>query len=560
MSTIDRRIGLLFFIFVLLLSAAVARAAYLGSVRAGALRRAARIEQVSMQPIPAERGTITDRHGSVFAISEAADDVAADPLLTRNPVWAAHALTRILHIPALTLEGKLSRPTGYVLLAKQVPVVTAKQAQVALAARNVPLTLTPDMKRVYPRAWSASQVLGWTASYLDYRGATGLEYEYNSQLAGENGVRRVIDDARGQPISITNVRPARAGSTIKLSIDAPLQDEVEQVLAGVGAEYSPKLATAIVMNPDTGAILALGNWPRVDANNPYVGPSSTAVDNAVQDHAVSFTYEPGSTFKAITVAGALQDGLISPNTSFDIPPDLSIYGSTISDAEAHGYETLTTAGILKYSSNIGADLIGQRLGATRFNDWVHRFGFGTPTGVDLPGEDPGFILSPSKYSGTSMYNLPFGQGESVTPMQIAAAYAAIANGGILRPPHVVQSIGGHAVPTPAGHRVVSASVAAELRNMLRGVYGEGGTASGAGIPGYDMAGKTGTASIAIDGHYSQSEYVASFVGMVPANHPKLLGLVVVDEPQGAIYGGSVAAPAFQKIVGWAVPYLGISPR
>ena len=239
---------------------------------------------------------------------------------------------------------------------------------------------------------------------------------------------------------------------------------------------------------------------------------------------------------------------------------LQVADRQIHDAEAHGYETLSVAGILKYSSNIGADLIGAKLGPYRFNAWVHKFGFGSMTGVDLPGEDGGIILPVDKYSGSSMGNLPFGQGESVTPMQIAAAYAAIANGGILRSPHVVAAIGGQRVHVPAGHRIISEQTASELRTMLIGVFGDGGTASGAAIPGYQMAGKTGTANIAVDGHYSDSEYVASFVGMVPADHPQLLALVVVDQPKGSIYGGSVAAPAFQKIVGWAVPYLGISPR
>jgi cell division protein FtsI/penicillin-binding protein 2 len=309
------------------------------------------------------------------------------------------------------------------------------------------------------------------------------------------------------------------------------------------------------MNPQTGAILALANWPRVNANDPYAAPNW-----AIQDRAVSFNYEPGSTFKAITVAGALQDGLVTPSTQFGVPPVLQVADRQIHDAEPHGFETLTVAQILQVSSNIGADEIGAKLGASRFNHWVHQFGFGSPTGVNLPGEDGGIILPLSKYSGSSMGNLPFGQGESVTPMQMAAAYSAIANGGILRPPHVVQSIGGDAAKVPAGHRIISESTAAELRQMLIGVFGDGGTASGAAIPGYSMAGKTGTANIAINGHYSSSEYVASFVGMVPANHPQLLGLVVVDEPQGSIYGGSVAAPAFQKIVGWAVPYFGIPPK
>jgi cell division protein FtsI (penicillin-binding protein 3) len=557
MASIDRRIGLLFLVFVSLLVIAVMRATYLGSVRAGTLQRAAETQQVTTVRLPAERGEITDRNGGVLALSEAADDVIADPFLIKHPLQDAQKLSPVLGVPVLTLAAALSKPhSGYSVLAKLVPATTARQAQ-----KLVPngITLTPDMKRVYPRSWAASQVIGWTAGW-DGQGAAGLEYRYNRQLQGTNGVRKIVNDAIGQPISIDDTRPTRPGKTIRLTLDAQLQDEVEQVLAGVGAQYSPVGASAIVMNPQTGAILALANWPQVNANSPYAGPSSAAVNRAIQDRAVAFTYEPGSTFKAFTVAGALQDGLISPSTDFNIPPVLQVADRQIHDAEAHGWETLTTAGILKYSSNIGADLIGAKLGASRFNYWVHRFGFGSPTGVDLPGEDQGIILPLAKYSGSTMGNLPFGQGESVTPMQMAAAYSAIANGGILRAPHIVQSVGAKQQPIPKGTRILSSTTAAQLRDMLVGVYGEGGTASGAGIPGYVMAGKTGTAQIAVGGHYSSSAYVASFVGMVPANHPQLLGMVVVDDPQGSIYGGSVAAPAFQKIVGWAVPYLGISPH
>jgi cell division protein FtsI/penicillin-binding protein 2 len=309
------------------------------------------------------------------------------------------------------------------------------------------------------------------------------------------------------------------------------------------------------MNPNSGQILALANWPRLDPNNP-----SAARPQAYEDWAVGLNYEPGSTFKAITVGAALQDGLITPSTRFGIPPVLDVAGRQIHDAELHGYETLTVAQILKFSSNIGAVEIGSKLGAKRFDYWVHRFGFGAPTGVDLPGEQEGIVRHWWQYSGSSMGNLPFGQGESVTPMQVLTAYAAIANGGILRAPRIVQSIGGKPLPASRGQRVISPRVAAQLRTMLRGVLADGGTASGAAIPGYDMAGKTGTANIAVNGRYSNSEYVASFVGMVPTNHPRLLALVVVDQPHGGIYGGSVAAPAFQRIIGWAVPYFGIDPR
>ncbi len=559
MGSIDRRIGIIFLAFLVLLGTAVARATYLGAVRAGSLQRAAETQQVQTVPLPAERGAITDRNGVELAISESSDDVAADPYLIKDPLTVAKALSPLLGKPTLTVLALLTKPhTGFVYLAHQLPVSRAT------AIRNLKIdgkpidgmTLTPQVSRNYPRSWAASQVIG----DIDWgvhgpHGISGIEYRYNTVLSGRSGVRKIVNDAIGQPISIDNVKPAKPGKTIKLTLDAALQDEVERVLADVGSQYSPKGATAIIMNPNTGAILALANWPRINANDPNGAPTY-----ATQDRAVSFNYEPGSTFKAITVAGAIQDGLVSPSTPFDVPPVLQVADRQIHDAEAHGYETLSVANILKVSSNIGADLIGMKLGASRFNSWVHRFGFGSPTGVDLPGEDGGIILPLSKYSGSTMGNLPFGQGESVTPIQMAAAYSAIANGGILRPPHIVGAIGGQPTKLPAGHRIISASTAAELRNMLIGVYGEGGTASGAGITGYDMAGKTGTASIAINGHYSDTEYIASFVGMVPANHPQLLGLVVVDRPQGAIYGGSVAAPAFQKIVGWAVPYLGLSPR
>jgi cell division protein FtsI/penicillin-binding protein 2 len=386
--------------------------------------------------------------------------------------------------------------------------------------------------------------------HLDGGGASGIEFQYDHALQGTNGVRRIVSDARGQPISIDDLRPTVPGKTVALTIDSGLQQEVERVLAEVGAEYSPHGATAIAIDPSTGAILALANWPATANGSPA----------AAEDQAIGLNYEPGSTFKAITVAGALQDGLVTPNTQFDIPPVLQFADRQIHDAEYHGYETLNVANILKVSSNIGADLIGMRLGAKRFDYWVHRFGFGQPTGVDLPGEQSGIVLHWWQYSGSSMANLPFGQGESVTPMQMVAAYSAIANGGILRSPHVVRSVGGKPTPLPAGRQIISATTASELRDMLRGVFADGGTASGAQIDGYDMAGKTGTANIAVDGHYSDSAYVASFIGMVPTDRPRLVVAVVVNQPHGSIFGGSVAAPAFQQIAGWAVPYLGIPPR
>jgi cell division protein FtsI (penicillin-binding protein 3) len=558
MVAIDRRVGLIFVAFLSLLAVAVVRAVYLGVVRADSLQQAAVSQQITNVPIPATRGAITDRSGVELALSESAADIVADPYLIKrgNPMLMAQTMAPLLHMPVLKVLTTITKPnTGYVVVAREVTPATA-QSILALKFDSKPIngiTSIPDVKRVYPRDSTAAQVLGGVYGSSG-AGDAGLEYEYNKFLSGTAGERRIVNDAIHQPISIDEVRPMHSGKTVQLTLDAALQNEVEQVLAGVGEQYSPRAATAIAMNPDTGAILALANWPQVNANDPSAVRS---VDD--RDHAVADSYEPGSTFKAITVAGALQDGVVTPSTPFDVPPVLQVADRQIHDAESHGYETLSTAQILKVSSNIGADLIGMRLGANRFSYWVQKFGFGSTTGSDIPGEQTGIVLPVSKYSGSSMGNLPMGQGESVTPIQMATAYSAIANGGILRSPHIVASIGGKAEALPAGHRIISANTAASVRDMLRGVLADGGTASGAAIPGFDLAGKTGTANVVVDGKYSSSEYIASFIGMVPASAPKLVVAVMVDEPQGSIYGGSVAAPAFQKIVGWAVPHFGISP-
>jgi cell division protein FtsI/penicillin-binding protein 2 len=550
-AVIDRRIGFLFVAFVGLLSFAMMRAVYLGAVQAGSLQRAAATQQVTKLSLPAPRGTVTDRNGVELAISESADDVAADPYLVKDPLAASQHLAPLLGKPQATILAALSRRhTGFVYLAHLIP---GDRAATITKLRINGITIIPQVTRVYPRSWAASQVLGHVG-WGDH-GLSGIEYRYDRLLRGSDGARRIVNDAIGQPISIDDVSQTRPGRTLQLTIDAPLQDEVEQVLAGVGATYSPKGATAIAMDPNTGEILALANWPRVNANDPSGAPSY-----ANENRAVGFDYEPGSTFKAFTVAGALQDGVVTPDTVFQVPSVLQVADRQIHDAESHGDEALAVKDILRVSSNIGADEIGMKLGAKRFDYWVHKFGFGARTGIDLPGEERGIVLHSWQYSGSSMGNLPMGQGESVTPIQIATAYSAIANGGVLVPPHIVKAVGGKAAQMPRGHRIISATAAGELRTMLRGVFADGGTASGAMIPGYDMAGKTGTANEVVHGQYSSTAYAASFIGFVPASHPRLLVAVMVDQPQGAIYGGSVAAPAFQKIVGWAVPYFGFSPR
>src|SRR5947209_93826 len=550
--TTERRVGQLFAVFLVLLAVAGVRTAYLAAVKGGSLRQRAASQQTTAVTVPAQRGSIVDRHGTQLAVSEPADDIAANPRLIVDPVAAARRLAPLLHQGADAIAVKLAaRGSGFVYLARQVPADMAERIRRLNIAG---LQFTSVDKRDYPRGSLAAQVLGTVG--IDGSGLSGLEYADDRVLRGHSGTRRVTSDALGHPIAVADASQAEPGHGLELSIDATIQSRAEAVLASVGRTYGPKAATAIVMDPRSGEILALANWPPVNAN--HVARASIA---ARQDHAVGFDYEPGSTFKAFTVAGALQEGLVTPSTLFDLPPEIQVADRTISDAESRPDETLSTARILAQSSNVGAIRIGLRLGRSHFDSWVHRFGFGRPTGVDLPGEERGQVLPLGRYSGSSMGNLPIGQGNSVTPMQMATAYAAVANGGILRAPHLVRAVDGHGTREPTGRRVLTPPVAAELRQMLKGVFSPGGTASEVSIPGYQLAGKTGTANKIdpVTHTYSSSRYVASFVGFAPARRPRLLCAVMVDEPQGAIYGGVVAAPAFGQIMSFALPYLRVPP-
>lgn len=552
MQPIARRIGILFALFMGLLATAGVRAAWLGTVKGDSLQSAARSQQTADVTVPAARGAIVDRRGVQLAVSEPAADVSATPYLVKDPVAAARRLAPILRRPQGELVRLLARKdTGFVYLARQLP---AGRAQAVADLRLAGVDETPTTLRSYPRRWLASQVLG--AVGTDGRGLSGLEYAFDRVLRGSDGERRMVKDALGAPIGVNDVKAARSGERIELTLDAALQDKAEAVLAEVGRTYRPKGATAIVMNPRNGELLAIANWPRVDANDPGGAPAY-----AQQNLASGMTYEPGSTFKAFTVAGALEDRVVTPDTQFTLPPSIQVADRTISDAETRGTVTLSTAGILAQSSNVGAITIGMKDGADRFSRWVARFGFGRPTGSDLPGEERGIVVPRAQYSGSSMGNMPMGQGISVTPLQMAAAYGAVANGGRIPVPHVVRSVGGRPARVPAPRRVISPQTSLALRTMLEGVFAPGGTAAEVSIPGYKLAGKTGTAN-KVDtqnGGYSESRYVASFVGFAPALRPKLLTMVVVDEPQGAIYGGVVAAPAFGQIMSFALQYLKIPP-
>jgi cell division protein FtsI (penicillin-binding protein 3) len=552
MVLVERRIGLLFAFFLCLLLLAAMRSLQLGTLKGGMLSKAAASQQVATPVVPAHRGTIVDRKGVELAVSQAADDVTATPYLVPRKAEVAQKLAPLLGMDQGKVLEKLSQDTGFVYLGRHVPAEKADE----IAKLKVPgIDLLAGQRRTYPRDYLASQVLG--SVNMDGAGASGLEYALDSKLHGSDGQNRIVRDGVGEDVKVEALKRARPGAEVELSLDANIQDKVEDVLQGVGKTYRPKGATAIVTNPESGEVLALANWPQINANDPSAAPGY-----ANQNRAVGITYEPGSTFKAITVAGALEDGKVTPDTSFSLPPQIVVADRTIKNAEERGWATMTTRQILAQSDNVGAITIGQRLGKQRFDYWMRRFGFGARTGTDLPGEEKGIVPRLADYSGSSMGNLPIGQGEAVTPMQIAQFYGAIANGGILRTPHLVRRVDGRLIAQPRAERVMKASTAAALREMLEGVLAPGGTAAEVRIPGYHLAGKTGTAN-KIDQttrEYSQSAYVASFVGFAPAKRPKLLISIMVDEPKGAIYGGQVAAPAFGKIAQFALSYEKIPPQ
>jgi cell division protein FtsI/penicillin-binding protein 2 len=545
-TRVDRRIGLLFALFLGLLLLAAMRSAYLGTVRGADLRSRAVAQQVERIDVPARRGAITDRHGAELAVSEHSTTVFANPKVIGDPAATAERLEPFLGVPEAELTELLSdRSKGFVYLARKLPLPKGRLVE---KLKITGIATTSEPRRVYPQGTMAGQLIGSVG--VDNYGLTGIEQSLEERLHGTDGRRKIVNDALGEPISIVDEKRAAPGTDVRLTIDAAIQQRVEAVLEGVGQTFQPKGATALVLDPRNGEVLALANYPPADPAHPSEGDAY-----ARQNRAVQASYEPGSTFKPVTVSGALEERLVEPDTVFDLPPQIQVADRTIGESHDRGYVSLSVAQILAQSSNVGSVKIGLRLGAERFDEWIRRFGFGSPTGIDLPGEAPGILLPPEKYSGSSMGNMPIGQGLAVTPIQMAAAYQAIANGGVVHRPHV---IAGEDAPS---RRVISAKTAAQVTRMLEGVLGPGGTAEEASVEGYTLAGKTGTAEKPdpVNGGYLEGTYFASFIGFAPADDPRLLVAVMVDEPKGQIYGGQVAAPAFEKIVSFALPYLRIPP-
>jgi cell division protein FtsI (penicillin-binding protein 3) len=546
----NRRIRLLLAVFAIVFGATLLRAVWLQGVQARSLSRMAANQHRQTVTVPAGRGAIYDRTGIQLAIGRQATTVYADPLQIRDPTAAAPVVARILRLdPKQVYEKLADRSHGFVYIRRKAdPARAARLAKRGIAG----IGFYPEERRFYPQRAVAAQVLGYAG--VDNRGLAGLELSMDKSLAGRNGRETLVRDPFGRVLDSVTSRPAVDGRDVYVTIDHTIQAQAETVLRETVQRWQAKSATAIVLDPHTGDVLAMAVAPTYDANNFGGIPRQFQRNRAVTD-----TYEPGSTFKLVTVGGSLSSGLVTPGTSFTLPYEIQVADRRIHDAEPRGTETMTVAQILSRSSNVGAITLARLLGKERLLSWISRFGFGHSTGIDYPGESSGIVLPGDKWSGSTIGNVPIGQGIAVTPIQMAKAYAAIANGGVSVRPHLVARVGGRRAKPPARRRIVGRRIARQLTSMLQNVVLDG-TGTLAQIPGYRVAGKTGTAAKPDPhGGYSDSRYVASFVGFVPASRPRIVVLVAVDEPRGAIWGGVVAAPAFREIAEPTLQYLEVPP-
>lgn len=547
-ATANRRIGILAAAFLLLLGAALARSAWLQIVKGPEYAAMAVRQHRETVTVPAGRGTIVDRNGQPLAIGRMTTTVYANPRQVDDARALALSAAKLFGNDPAELYAQLAdRSRGFVYVTRKAdPRKAEKLEKLGFAG----LGFYPEELRFYPQGTVAAQVLGYAG--LDNKGLEGLERSLEGTLAGKPGSQTIVKDPFGRALDVVETTRETPGKDVRLTIDRQIQANAEEVLAETVRRWNARSATAVVLDPRTGELLAMATAPRFNANR---FPKTRA--DRRRNRAVTDTYEPGSTFKLVTIAAGLEEGIVGPRTSFRLPPTLKVADRTIREAESRGTERMTVREIVEYSSNIGTITIAQRLGEGRLADWIDRFGFGAATGVDFPGESPGYALPLEEWSGSTIGTVPIGHGIAVTPLQMARAYAAMANGGRLVRPHVIARIGGKDVSAGKGKRVVSKVVADQMLDMLRGVVVEG-TGTAAAIPGYTVAGKTGTtAKIDPDGTYSSSRYVASFVGLVPASKPELVIMVMVDEPRGGYYGGTVAAPAFREIARFNLQHLEI---
>jgi cell division protein FtsI (penicillin-binding protein 3) len=550
-----RRLIALFGVLTLAMGAIVLRLTVLQVSQARAYRSFALDQRLHTLTLPASRGRVVDRSGEAMAISLPARDVYVDPRYVTDPWTEAQKISRVLDLRVRDLLPKLTADTTFVYLARQVELKTT----VLLERLHLPgIGFLPTSRRAYPAGPLAPQVMGFVG--VDGVGLAGLELEYQGVLSGTPGERTRELDPSGQPIvgGIDAEQAPAPGSDLVVTIDRDIQFQVQSALEEAVKSNQAMGGTVIVMDPRTGDVYAMATYPWFHPNEFATARPSTWRNKAVTD-----VFEPGSVNKVITAAATVQERSLALDEQLSVPWKMRVGDFVIHDAHRHGVEAMTVGDIVAQSSNIGAVEVAERLGAARLATYLSRFGLGQVTGIGFPGESAGMMLPLYQWSDTSLATMAYGQGIAVTPLQMISVYATIANGGVWVQPRLVRGTvdpegAFHPAPSSSIRRVVSDDTAQMVTRMLAFAV-KAGTGAAARIPGFRVAGKTGTARIPRPtGGYYSDRYFASFIGFLPASHPRVVIAAILDRPTTE-YGGIAAAPLFQQVARYAIERLGIAP-
>ena len=548
-----------------LLAVVLVRLVWLQGMDARGYALAASDEKREFVTLHAARGSIVDRNGNVLAYTADAKDIVADPTMIPAEERMSYAamIAPLLNRPELDVERQLDTTSHYALLGTAVSPAVAKQIE-DLSLNGKPLSglfSQATLQRLYPGQTTGSNLVGLVQS--DGKGAAGIEYSYDSLLRGTDGSVSYEKDALGNvnPAGPIKRKAARDGGSVRLTIDEDLQYLVQHYLDQAVSQSGARDGQVTVLDAHTGQVLAMAASGAFNPQDPSTITSNTALDPNVQQ-----VFEPGSANKIVTMTAALEKHLITPTTVISVPDTISTGGITVHDAWWHPVQKFTATGVLAESSNVGTLEIAQRVGKPTFDDYLQRFGLGQKTGIELPGESAGILPPLSSWSDATFANLPIGQGVAMTSLQLASMYQTVANDGVRVPPRIVQSTTGtdgssHPTAQPAGVRVMSASTARTVRTMLESVTLKGGTGTRAAVPGYRVAGKTGTAQQPDPrtGAYSDSIYWDTFAGMAPADNPRFVVSIMIDNPAHGLEGGDVAAPLFHHIASYQLSAAKIPP-
>jgi cell division protein FtsI (penicillin-binding protein 3) len=551
-----RRLRAVGLVLAMVLSLFVGRLVQLQGIEAKAYADTASAQRLRTVVLPAERGEITDVHGVPLATTVKAVNITADQTQITDPMSEAVALSPIVKAPVSDLVGRLTGTARFSYVAQGV---SPAQWEHVLRLRLPGIYHENTTRRVYPQDTLAANVLGFVG--YDGSGSGGIESAYQQDLAGRNGERTYEASAGGSeiPTAANQGQDPVPGSTVRLTLDRDIQFVAQRQLAAEVAASGADSGTVVVMDPATGHILALAAVPTFDPNDPGAAPAENRGNRALSD-----IYEPGSTSKVMTMAAALNAGVITPTSHFTVPGSLNRGGHAFHDDIVHGTLKLTPSGILAMSSNLGTMEVAERLGPQRLYSKLKAFGIAEPTGLNFPGESTGLLPNVSAWGPTEFATIAFGQGLSLNSVQATSVFATIANGGVRVAPTLVDGIvdpDGTFVrsPAPQQRRVVSTAAATALSRMMEGVVSAEGTAPEAQIPGYRVAGKTGTANRVDPSCGCYRGYTASFIGFAPADHPALVVSVTLQNPVNGHFGGLLAAPVFRHVMSYSLAHLGIPP-